>query len=189
MHPTADPGLCAPDLSPMRNADPQHQAAAGCRPAEPCRAPPHPPTPPLHSCTSQHSPFPTLQFAHLPGKGRAVQGAGCCVLLASCGLAGSHTCGSGDSDRGDFSHGASGLGVLRFPKGQGILLVVSLVRALTVCVYPGTSPACSASSGVWEIAMLWFASSRVSSFPFPRQEGLMELGGLIWHHHFSTWAL
>lgn len=49
------------------------------------------PNPPLHSCTSQHSPFPTLQFAHLPGKGRAVQGAGCCVLLASCGLAGSHT--------------------------------------------------------------------------------------------------
>lgn len=151
--------------------------------------PPPPPNPPLHSCTSQHSPFPTLQFAHLPGKGRAVQGAGCCVLLASCGLAGSHTCGSGDSERGDFSHGASGLGVLRFPKGQGILLVVSLVRALAVCVYPGTSPACSASSGVWEIAMLWFASSRVSSFPFPRQEGLMELGGLTWHHHFSTWAL
>lgn len=94
-----------------------------------------------------------------------------------------------DSERGDFSHGASSLGALRFQKGWGILLVVSLVRALTVCVYPGTSPACSSSSGVWEIAMLWFALSRVSSFPFPHQEGVMELGGLTWHHYFSTWPL
>lgn len=174
----------------MRNADPQHQAAAGCRPAEPCRAPPHP-QPPV---TFMHIPAQPFPHTSVCPSARQGQGSARRRLLCAPGQLWPcwephDCCGSGDSERGDFSHGASGLGVLRFPKGQGILLVVSLVRALAVCVYPGTSPACSASSGVWEIAMLWFASSRVSSFPFPRQEGVMELGGLIWHHHFSTWAL
>lgn len=128
------------------------------------------PTAPLEP-GSAANPCTACQHASVFPFSQAGQGTGHCVLLGGCSFARGNTHGPEDEGRGEFSHGASSLGALHYPKGQGILSMVSLVRALTVCVYPGTSQACSASSGVWEIAMLWFAFRRVSIFPIPLQRG------------------